>query len=94
MVDNRAAGVVRSISGKRAINQTQTWELVLPAHYSRRLNGDSGLGRLPDYPARVKKPSDERGRGIMPDYEIKYTVEDYINDNDPVLDFALTLINN
>jgi hypothetical protein len=35
----------------------------------------------------------EPGRGIMPDHEISVTIEDYIEDNDPAMDYALSLIN-
>lgn len=34
----------------------------------------------------------EPGRGIMPDIEIKRTINDYLNDNDPVMDYALEII--
>ena len=36
----------------------------------------------------------EPGRGIMPDHEIIPTLDDYLNDNDPALDFALSLVKN
>ena len=32
-------------------------------------------------------------RGVMPDFEVKNSIEDYINNKDRVLDFALNLIN-
>ena len=33
------------------------------------------------------------GKGVMPDYEVKYTLDDYITGNDPVKALALQLIN-
>ena len=35
----------------------------------------------------------EPGRGIMPDHEISVTIDDYVEGNDPAMDYALSLIN-
>jgi len=42
----------------------------------------------------VDTPGFEAGRGIRPDYEIIPTIEDLINNNDPVLGFTTRLIHN
>jgi len=36
----------------------------------------------------------EAGRGIFPDHEVMKTVDDYLNEKDPVIDFALSLLGN
>lgn len=34
------------------------------------------------------------GKGVIPDYEVKPTIDDYLTGNDPVKDFAIELISN